>query len=281
MARPWHNLVRRSALVLGCLLLAGCLPAGRGAPSDPSLQPTPTVSAFFGTRQPLAEPPALPAPTFPSLAGAPGAPAERQNDAARRVERAEERIAEIVIYADRLDPNWSLEQSRGVQIDPRQNDYVYLGSAAIAVTPTFDFGTIFFTVRKDAGVVYTRNQVLGISFRLSGGPNPIPNDSLAVTVVGSRRQPYWIAGETWATDPANPTAPPFSETRLYFLGVNRTIPPDTWVEVVLWLDERQYDPLYTYVTGIYIKNDQEVRNPFYVDQVSLLVQEGVPNDADD
>ena len=64
----------------------------------------------------------------------------------------------------------------------------------------------------------------------------------------------------------------FSETRLYFLDIKHTIPPDTWVEVVVWLDQLIYDPPYKYVTGVYIKNDQGFFNTFYVDHVSLLVR---------
>ena len=65
--------------------------------------------------------------------------------------------------------------------------------------------------------------------------------------------------------------PTFSETRLYFLGINRDIPPETWVNVEVWLDDLQYDPIYEYVTGFYIKNDEGFGQTFYVDAVRIIM----------
>jgi hypothetical protein len=73
-----------------------------------------------------------------------------------------------------------------------------------------------------------------------------------VTVLGSNSYTYWVEDDISVKSIYEPV---FSETRLYYLGVNRTIPPNTWVKVELWLDERIYDPDYRYVTGFYIKNE--------------------------
>jgi hypothetical protein len=85
-----------------------------------------------------------------------------------------------------------------------------------------------------------------------------------VTIVGNDAQPFWTA----PTDEDNAS---FSETRLYYLGVNRSIPPHTWVNIVVWLDKLLYDPSYTFVTGIVIKNDVAIRNTYYIDQISVLM----------
>ncbi len=127
--------------------------------------------------------------------------------------------------------------------------------------------------------MYSRNEILGVSFWLSGGANAVDPGDLAITVVGSNAYPYWVAGDTSVQQAAGiPDSaitdefPLFSETRLYFLDIKRTIPPDMWVEVVLWLDEREFDPDYRYITGIYIKNDDPAFLPtFYVDRMSLLL----------
>ena len=47
--------------------------------------------------------------------------------------------------------------------------------------------------------------------------------------------------------------------------------PDTWVELVVWLDDLPYDPDYTYVTGLYLKNDKVFQQTVYVDRVALLI----------
>jgi len=151
---------------------------------------------------------------------------------------------------------------------------VHGGKKAIMVTPTADFGQFFLTVRKDALKIYPRDRILGVSFWLNGGANSIATSDLAVTVTGSNQYAYWVADDTSVKvdSPVTPEAPLFSETRLYFLHINHTIPPNTWVEVILWLDDQIYDPDYANVTGMYIKNDKGFLNPYYIDDIQLLVQ---------
>ena len=110
---------------------------------------------------------------------------------------------------------------------------------------------------------------------ISGGDRPVANDDFAVTVVGSDAYSHWVAGDTSVQivgRDVTPEEPLFSETRLYYLGVSRDIPANTWVEVTLWLDEREVDPDYRYVTGIYIKNSMYYQSTYYVDRVSLLLR---------
>jgi len=148
------------------------------------------------------------------------------------------------------------------------------GKKAIMVTPTDDFGLFFLTVRKDALKIYPRNRILGISFWLNGGENSIATSDLAVTVTGSNQYAYWVADDTSVKvdRPLTADAPLFAETRLYFLHINHSIPPNTWVEIILWLDDQIYDPDYTNLTGIYVKNDKGFLKPYYIDDVQLLVQ---------
>lgn len=185
---------------------------------------------------------------------------------------------EMVIYDDELDRNWSIEQSVETQVNLWDNRYWFQrfeptqdrtsGATAITVAPQADYGTLFFTVRPESDTVYERQKVLGVSFWLNSGNDGIATDELAVSVVGSNELPYWSATDR-SVFPENVGA--FSETRLYFLKVNRTIPAHTWINVVVWLDDLEYDPVYRYVTGFYIKNDVGFRSTYAVDQVVLLM----------
>ena len=185
---------------------------------------------------------------------------------------------EIPIYDDELDSHWTIEHSVTTQTNlwdtshwfqtmaPQQD--INSGATAIAVSPQADFGTLFFTVRADSTVGYKREDVLGVSFWLNSGSSGLETDDLSVAILGSNQSPYWMADDRSVfPDPAHS----FSETRLYFLEINRTIPPHTWINVVVWLNKLQYDPAYRYVTGFYLKNDAGFRNTYYLDQIALVM----------
>jgi len=185
---------------------------------------------------------------------------------------------ELVIYGDELNNNWSIEQSQDTGVNLWDNTLWFQrfeptqertsGASTIAVSPQADCGTLFFTVRPESTEIYEREKVLGVSFWLNSGSNGIASDALAVAMAGSNDLPYWsptdrsVFGEE---------AGKFSETRLYFLEINRMIPANTWINLVVWLDDLEFDPPYRYVTGFYIKNDIGFRNTYYVDQVALLL----------
>jgi len=146
--------------------------------------------------------------------------------------------------------------------------HAYTGNVGIEVTPQEDFGTLFFTVEKGAKETYGLDRVLGVSVWINSGDQPLNPNDLSITVVGSNDYTYWVPGDkSVATDSTHF----FSESRLYYLGVKNTVPPNTWVEAVVRLDKLPYEPDYKYVTGIYIKNDEWFRRTFYIDQVHLLV----------
>ncbi len=185
---------------------------------------------------------------------------------------------ELVLYGDELNRNWSIEQSADTQINLWNNSLWFQrfeptqertsGATTIAVSPQADFGTLFFTVRPESTEVYERQQVLGVSFWLNSGSNGIATDELTVAMAGSNELPYWSITDRSVFGEEDGA---FSETRLYFLKLNRTIPANTWVNIVVWLDDLEFDPPYRYVTGFYIKNDISFRNTYYVDQVALLM----------
>lgn len=260
--------MRYSARPLVCIMLFGISVAltACGTPvradQNAGVLPTPTVAGLFHATTPTsaATMVAQPEPTRALPTAAPEATATPQPP------------RELSIYDEALNKNWSLVNSDGMTFHLTENRVVSNGGVAAVITPTKDFGTLFFTVRKQSKEVYLRKQVLGVKFWLNSGPNGIRTSDLAVTVVGSNTYSYWVKDDTSVkvTGRVTQDLPLFPETRLYFLGINRDIEPNTWVEVDVWLDDNQYDPEYTYVTGIYIKNDKGFRSPFYIDRVSLI-----------
>lgn len=235
---------------------------------------TPTVAALFlaqsrqtATPTPTAAP-QLPITLQPTTALGPQAGAQAQAPL----------YPTVVIYDDQLNPQWSVEQSTASTIDLAAQGLNFQaldaqktlssGAATIAISPQADYGKIFFTVRPESGASYQRTNVLGVSFWLNSGSDGIGPADLAVAVVGSNSLPYWTPDDK-SVFPDNKGK--FSETRLYFLKINRTIPPHTWLNLVVWLNELQYDPVYKYVTGFYIKNDLGFRSTYDLDQVSLVM----------
>ncbi len=207
--------------------------------------------------------------------------------------------AEQLIYDDGLDDNWTLDNSFLIRFDPLNTAHWFeplvettvvgnpagsteeapadtprtVGAVAIEVRPEEDYGALFFTVQPDATERYPLDEVLGFSFWLNSGPQVLDTADLAVTVLGSNELPYWEAGDDSVFGELSnaPDAETFSETRLYFLDINRSIPPNTWTRVFLWLDELEFEPDYEYVTAFYIKNNEGFLGTFYIDQLSLLV----------
>ena len=237
---------------------------------------TPTVAALF-----LAQPSKAASPT----AKGQGVPITLQptpqtnNQATTAATQAQAAVyPAVVIYDDQLNASWSVEQSANSAINLAATDLNFQsldrqqahssGATSIAITPQADYGTLFFTVRPESGAVYQRQSVLGVSFWLNSGSSGIGPADLAIAVVGSNVFAYWTPDDQ-SVFPDKKGA--FSETRLYFLKINRTIPPHTWLNLVVWLNDLQYDPVYQYVTGFYLKNDVGFRSTYYLDQVALLM----------
>ncbi|MEZ4867899.1 MAG: hypothetical protein R3C14_41615 [Caldilineaceae bacterium] len=249
--------------------------ANNGAEIGNTDTPMPTVAEIFHSE---GTPPifAFSTPAPDSAAAEPGTPVAEETGNDRPLPTG---YVETVIYADELDSNWTLDHSLKMTYNLWDNSHwfqtlstalnINSGATAIAATPQDDYGILFFSLRPEAITQYTRDRVLGISFWLNSGDDIIATDDLAVAVIGSNEHPYWTETDHSVFPTGEET---FSETRLYYLDINRSVPTQTWVNVVVWLDRLIFDPNYTYVTGFYIKNDVGYRNTFYVDQVTLLTK---------
>lgn len=251
----------RLAIVSGCLamILVGC---GRLAAESPvpTLETPPTISPLFQI-QPTLSADTLQRPLATPSSGSSSSPS------------LDEQIKEVTIFDEAMADGWTLGDSQGTDVNEKSRGHSKSGIYRIAVTPSGAEDTVQFSLTPESENRYLRNQVLGISFWVSS-KTVIAPDSLLVTVMGSNAYPYYVEGDTSVRLNGEVTdgSPIFSETRLYYLDINHSIPPNTWVEIVLWLDDRQFDPNYRYLTGFYIKNDLSFQDTFYVDRVSLLLR---------
>lgn len=175
---------------------------------------------------------------------------------------------DVSLYKDQLDLNWSLSQSAGLTYDAQSTANVYTGTVSISVVPEQDFGILFFTVNENTAQPYLRNEVLGVRFRLNSGNDYLALEDMAVSILGSNVVPYWSQEDKSVESTVGEY--PFSETKLYFLGFNDSIPPNTWVDVEVWLDNLVFDPDYVYLTGFYIKHSEGYRTNYFIDDVALI-----------
>jgi hypothetical protein len=271
---------RRLALLglTAALALAGC---GQGRPTitgnAATALPAPTLSSIFVPQPTLTEGPTdaptiTPVPT-PQPTSNPTVVAQATNAALR-----EDQLEVVSVFNDTLSSDWSLKNSFQTTIDLKSTEYTAQGRYSIKAQPKLTTGVLYFTLNKTAKEQLRRDRVQAVRFYLSGGDEALNNKDLVVTVVGSNAQPYWVADDQSVQIEGRVTdgQPVFSETRLAFLKINTAIPPKTFVEVTVWLDELIYDPLYTYVTGFYLKTDKQSAPNFYVDQVSLLLLPKTP-----
>ena len=221
--------------------------------------PTPTINPYFSNRVETPTSPALPSPsptpTYVILTPTP-----------------EARVVTKMIYDEALADGWSTQDSQGGQVDPLSTRFAYAGTNSIAFTPEKDFGNLFLTVKAFSPQQYDRSRVIGFSFWVYCDTDYILTSDLLVTITGSNQAPYWKLGDTSVT---NRYEPIFSATRLYFLGFNHDIPPKTWTQVDVVLDDLIYDPSYQFVTGLMIKNDEGFRNTIYIDQVQVNLLESI------
>jgi len=257
---------------LGALLLApllsACVARASVAEKKASAVPTPTIAAAFSSAPEVAASP----PPRSSIVFAPTPIGSGDGRAAAPRPNMDDKIVAVPIFSTALDDNWTLTHSWSMTY---QTETAVSGEGkitAIGVIPRAEYASLFFTLKPTSTEVFSRSKVLGVSFRLNGGSDSIAKDALVVAITGSNKYRYWVDGDTSVQVEGRVTdgSPLFPETRLYYLGINRSIPPHTWIEVIRWL-EGPYDPDYSYVTGFYIKNDAAFLQKFYIDQVSLLL----------
>ena len=241
-------------------------PTNAGTPTPPApaagQDSTPTAAQYFEKK-----PSATPDPAHPSRTPLPAAGGAQNATAQAVTDRGQLNL--VPVFSGDLDPSWTLDNSWGVKLGIEDAaSFAYQGKKSVRLAATEDYGSIFFTVKKDAARQFPRKKITGVSFWVNPGDNPIRPDQLAVSVVGSNENPYWLKGDTTVTSIGK--GQPFSETRLYFLNVNRSLPANTWTEILVWLDKLIYDPDYLYVTGLYVKTDKDFRSTFYVAEVNLF-----------
>lgn len=227
------------------------------SPSTPNNLPTPTLHPLFGPAESTLPPQVTAELQPPTLASAPPTLIPTQ-------------IITITIFDDTLNSSWQLLDTEGMTGDLASTDEVHTGRYSIAMTPSEDLSTLYFAVRSDAKDIYPQDQVLTLSFWLNGGNDFIAPEDLAVAIIGSNDYPYWVEGDKSVYIDEEF---PFSETRLYFLDINNSIPEHTWVQVIVTLDELIFDPAYNYVTGFYLKNNEGFYNTVYIDDIELSVFE--------
>jgi hypothetical protein len=174
----------------------------------------------------------------------------------------------ITIYEDELAKNWTLRTNPGLEVEMSDTTHVHSGKYSIAITPKADFRMFYLIVSPTTKEKYSRDEVVGVKFWLNGGANEIKTSDLAVAVLGSNDFAFWMADDK-SVFKAIPGGT-FSETRLYDLQFNKSIPPNTWVEVYVNVDKLVFDPPYQYITGFYIKNDAGFKQTYYIDDVSLF-----------
>jgi len=182
-------------------------------------------------------------------------------------------LASDTIFDEKLNENWSLEHSTGVLFNSIDKSNPHNGDYAIALTPQLNYGSLTFTVKKESKSVYLRDHTLGFQFWLYSGNTTIGTGDLGVVISGSNQYPYWVWNDKSVT---NDREPLFSFTRLYFLDIHRAIPPQTWVQIDVWLDRLQFDPVYKYVTGFTIKNGADFYDTVYIDQVQIVTSPETP-----
>ena len=265
-------------IVLGCNL---------ASPEPPGITPTLTTNAMFQrpTATPLpdgvdksaarvgeqATPTLIPSPTPTSTPPPPTATP----------------IPPIIIYDEAVHPDWEVTQS-DIEFDLRHTRDSYSGVYSIEIKPTGKRQVLWFTLRRDAARPFIADDVVGVTFRLYSGEDGLDGADIAMAVIGSNKYPYWVPDDesvlgldpAWRPDDSSITRfydEAFSPTRLYFMGINGEIPPNTWVLVTNWFDERTNDIDYTFVTGMYFRTDDGFRNDVLIDDIQMiLVPKEVP-----
>lgn len=266
-----------AALIMSC--------TGQSTARPAADQPAPTVAPIFQSSGQLQPTPALlPSPGSPTATPLPGETLDRvgppgthntpeSGDEENGRDLMAASVALLPVFDESLAEGWTLERSWDMRIDPASKIFIYQGTVALAATPTASYGGLFFSVTPEGGLTLLRSRVVGLRFQVTGGSEYLKNDALIVSVIGSNRHRFWARNDDSVSygGYTSPGTPLFPETRLYFLNINQDIPPRTWTEVELILDEHN-PPEYRYVTGILIKNDEAYRGTYYIDNLSLIME---------
>ena len=250
--------LKAGMILIGALLIVGC-------ESEASItelgHASPTRSALFA---PVTT---VPATSVAEPAGD-QAPASTPRATATKRPASAPRWVDVPVYEDGLVAGWSLEASEGMRYVDQDTTHAHSGTRSIAMTPTQNYGRLFLTVTPKGQLDFLRDDVFSVRMWLCGTGDGIGPDDLAITIVGSNASPHWTKNDDSVVIDTHRF---FSETRLSLLGVKQLVPAGQWVEVEVRLDRLPYDPDYTYLTGIYVKNDRGFMHTVYIDDIYLVM----------
>lgn len=176
----------------------------------------------------------------------------------------------LLLFDESLNPEWTVRTSPGVQYDLQDNENSHNGEVAFSYSPAEDFGSLFLQVRPDASTAFTRDDIIGLAFWLYTGSEPLAPDDLILVVNGSNEFPYWTAVDE-SVD-LDVFAPSFDDNR-FELGFNRPISESTWVQVILFFDDLNYNSDYQFITGLNFVNNVGVARTFLIDELVLILRE--------
>jgi hypothetical protein len=152
----------------------------------------------------------------------------------------------------------------------------HVGDASLSLTGEDD-SFLAFQVVSSSREMFLREDVLGISFWLSVSENELNIDQLLIEVFGSDTFSYWVEDDISALVDIET----FSGKRMYGLGLNRTLAPETWIHIEILLDNLVFDPNfdeesvedfeYTYITGFAIHFTENFSGTIYLDEIQLLI----------
>lgn len=268
----------RNFFLLGCFLwmMIGCTARTNPGSVSENIDPSPTVNNMFSPSVAKSTPEKVDnidsSMTGDTVSESPGSRATLiPLPTLTPVPTIQTRIE--TIYDEDLNANWTSDNSWNVEYELQDSTYPYQGDFSLSFTPQVEYAKLAFTVNEDSDEIYLRDDVLAVSFWLYTGDDYVDTDDLAVAVTGSNEFSYWRPDDNSVMVPDSGSEPIFSETRLYFLNVEEDIPPDTWFQIELWLNDQIYDPEYKYVTGMYIKNDEDFFRTIYIDELEMLIRE--------
>lgn len=241
-------------ILVGLVLLGTGCRSRRNAKAEANADlPTPTIATFFGLAHT-----ATPKPTrLPSLTPNPAIPLFSLRDAGK-----------VTIYSDGFNPNWFFTTTQGEDANPRSRILVYNGLFSLAITPQKSGSHVFFLVQTNSEQVYPRAQVHGFQFRLNPGTHPLPISDLSVSILGNQEQ-VEIRDPLTLGESLDQFI--FTDAYVYIPDANPSIPPNTWTEVVVWLDDPISAPEFDYITGLSIRRQEAFMQTFFLDDVQLIV----------
>ena len=189
-------------------------------------------------------------------------------------------VAHAIIFNDKLNPNWNLQASSGnVSFSLRHTASIHSGRNALSIMSLPAYETLHFQVRQNTIEQYRREEIVSITFWLFSDAETIKPGSINLVVTGSDNYPYWVANDTSAGDKEDILT--YSGTRAYSLGLAHPVPPGTWTQIEVLLDDLAFDPdydselvedlNYEYVTGFYLISDKGIERAVVIDDIELIM----------